>query len=57
MLNTFDFVLIGFAAMLAGAVNALAGDETLITFPILTTIGIPPIMANITKYDCAFARL
>ena len=36
----------GFAA---GAVNALAGGGTLITFPILTSIGIPPVIANITS--------
>jgi uncharacterized membrane protein YfcA len=35
--------------MAAGAVNALAGGGTLITFPILIAIGIPAVVANITN--------
>jgi len=49
MLQFYDFALIGIAAILAGAVNALAGGGTLITFPTLTAIGIPVVMANITN--------
>ena len=49
MLGGFDFVLAGLAAIAAGAVNALAGGGTLITFPTLTAIGIPPVAANITN--------
>jgi uncharacterized membrane protein YfcA len=37
------------AAALAGAVNALAGGGTLITFPSLLAFGIPPIAANATS--------
>lgn len=44
-----DLVLIGIAAMAAGAVNAVAGGGTLITFPVLTALGIPPVAANITN--------
>jgi hypothetical protein len=44
-----EFVLIGLAAVLGGAVNALAGGGTLITFPMLTAVGIPPVAANITN--------
>lgn len=37
------------AAIAAGAINALAGGGTLITFPTLVALGIPPIMANVTS--------
>ncbi len=49
MLNGWDFVLIGLAAFFGGAVNALAGGGTLITFPMLTAVGIPPVAANVTN--------
>lgn len=39
----------GAAALAAGAVNAVAGGGTLITFPILTAIGVPAIRANATN--------
>ncbi|HMK65196.1 MAG TPA: sulfite exporter TauE/SafE family protein [Thermodesulfobacteriota bacterium] len=44
-----EFVLIGLAAVFGGAVNALAGGGTLITFPALTAMGVPPVAANITN--------
>ena len=37
------------AALLAGAVNSIAGGGTLISFPALVWIGRPPIMANATN--------
>ena len=49
MLNGFDFLLAGLAAIAAGAVNALAGGGTLITFPMLTFLGIPAVAANVTN--------
>jgi uncharacterized protein len=49
MISGFDFVLVGLAALAAGAINALAGGGTLITFPILLAIGVPPIAANVTN--------
>lgn len=48
-MNAFDFILVGLAAMAAGAVNALAGGGTLITFPMLTAVGVPAIAANVTN--------
>ena len=45
----FDFVLICLAALAAGAVNALAGGGTLITFPMLTFLGVPAVAANVTN--------
>jgi uncharacterized membrane protein YfcA len=44
-----DFIIAGIAAMAAGAVNALAGGGTLITFPALVALGFPAVQANITN--------
>lgn len=49
MVSGFDFVLVGLAAIAAGAVNALAGGGTLITFPMLTAVGLPAVAANVTN--------
>jgi len=48
-MSGFEFILIGLAAVAGGAVNALAGGGTLITFPMLTAVGIPAVAANITN--------
>lgn len=45
----YDYLLVGLAAVAAGAVNALAGGGTLITFPMLTAVGIPAVAANVTN--------
>lgn len=44
-----DLLLAGLAAVAAGAVNALAGGGTLISFPVLIALGVPPLAANITN--------
>lgn len=49
MLHSYDYLIVGIAAVFAGLVNALAGGGTLITYPVLVATGIPPIMANITN--------
>jgi uncharacterized membrane protein YfcA len=49
MLSGLDFVLVGVAAVAAGAINALAGGGTLITFPTLLALGVSPITANVTN--------
>src|SRR5215210_5057819 len=49
MLSALDLLLITFAALAAGAVNALAGGGTLITFPMLTFLGVPSVAANVTN--------
>ena len=49
MLNGLEIILAGVAAIAAGAVNALAGGGTLITFPMLTFLGVPAVAANITN--------
>jgi uncharacterized membrane protein YfcA len=48
-LSWLDLLLVGLGAVAGGAVNALAGGGTLITFPILTAVGIPPVSANVTN--------
>jgi uncharacterized membrane protein YfcA len=45
----FDYLLIALAALAAGMINALAGGGTLITFPMLTAVGVEAITANITN--------
>jgi uncharacterized membrane protein YfcA len=49
MLEGLDFVFIGLAALAAGAINALAGGGTLITFPVLIAVGVPAVMSNVTN--------
>ncbi len=48
-MNAISYVLVGFAAVAAGMVNALAGGGTLITFPMLTAVGVPAVAANVTN--------
>src|SRR5512141_847133 len=49
MFNGLDYILAALAALAAGGVNALAGGGTLITFPMLTFLGIPAVAANVTN--------
>lgn len=48
-MSGLELILVGLAAVAGGLVNALAGGGTLITFPVLTAVGIPPVVANITN--------
>ncbi len=48
-MSGLEFLLVGVAAVIGGAVNAIAGGGTLITFPMLTAVGIPPVAANVTN--------
>jgi len=48
-LQWFEYIFIGLAATIAGFVNAVAGGGTLITFPVLTAVGLPAVMANVTN--------
>ena len=49
MLTPLQFILAALAAMIAGAVNALAGGGTLLTFPTLIALGLPAVGANVTN--------
>jgi uncharacterized membrane protein YfcA len=49
MLTPIEHILAALAALAAGAVNALAGGGTLITFPMLTFLGVTAVAANVTN--------
>ena len=44
-----ELLIAAAAAVGAGAINALAGGGTLISFPVLVALGVPPVAANITN--------
>ena len=44
-----DLLLIGLAGFGAGAINALVGSGTLITFPTLVALGYPPVTATMSN--------
>lgn len=48
-LGALHYGFVGAAACAAGAVNAIAGGGTLISFPVLTAVGIPSVAANVTN--------
>lgn len=49
MTGPLEVAAAALAAVAAGAVNALAGGGTLITFPVLTALGLPAVAANVTN--------
>jgi len=48
-MDIYNLVFAFIASIAAGFVNAIAGGGTLISFPVLVAIGIPPVAANITN--------
>jgi len=48
-LGPLELAAVSASAVAAGIVNALAGGGTLITFPVLTAVGLPALAANITN--------
>lgn len=48
-MSPLEYALATAAAVAAGAINALAGGGTLITFPTLLALGVSPIVANVTN--------
>jgi uncharacterized membrane protein YfcA len=48
-LSGLDLAAAGGATMIAGAINALAGGGTLVSFPTLVAIGVPALSANVTN--------
>jgi uncharacterized membrane protein YfcA len=44
-----DGLVLAAAGLAAGTVNALAGGGSLITFPTLVAVGLPPVPANVTN--------
>jgi uncharacterized protein len=48
-LSGLDYLAAAGAAAVAGAINALAGGGTLVSFPALVAIGVPAVSANVTN--------
>ena len=48
-MTPLDLVAAGAAGFAAGAVNAVAGGGTLISFPVLIALGLPAVSANVTN--------
>ena len=48
-MSAFEIVAIVLAGVGAGAINAVVGSGTLITFPVLLSIGFPPVVATISN--------
>jgi uncharacterized membrane protein YfcA len=48
-LSALDLAAAGGATLVAGAINALAGGGTLVSFPTLVAIGVPALPANVTN--------
>ncbi len=48
-LTLLNGLAVGGATLTAGAVNAIAGGGTLISFPVLTAVGVPSVQANATN--------
>ncbi|MEN6465935.1 MAG: sulfite exporter TauE/SafE family protein [Syntrophaceae bacterium] len=48
-MGVVESTILFFAAVAGGIVNALAGGGTLITFPMLTAVGVPAVSANVTN--------
>jgi len=49
MLSGTELAIAGLAAVAAGLINAIAGGGTLVSFPALLAMGIPPVAANVTN--------
>jgi hypothetical protein len=48
-MSVIDVTLLLLAGFAASAVNALAGGGSLVTFPTLVALGLPPVAANVTN--------
>lgn len=47
--SQLDLVLVALAGLLAGAINTAVGSGSLITFPLLLALGVPPVTANVSN--------
>lgn len=48
-MTTVDAALVLFAGVAAGAMNAVVGAGTVVTFPTLLALGVPPVVANVSN--------
>lgn len=49
MLNATEMLAVLAAGVAAGAINAVVGSGTLVTFPVLLSLGFPPVVANVSN--------
>lgn len=48
-MSTWELVVIALAGVAAGAINAVVGSGTLVTFPTLVAFGVPPVSATMSN--------
>jgi uncharacterized protein len=48
-MSVLEALLVGLAGLAAGAINTVVGSGTLVTFPTLLAIGLPPVVANVSN--------
>lgn len=48
-MSTWQAILVLVAGMAGGMINTVVGSGTLITFPVLVAIGVPPVTANVSN--------
>ena len=48
-MDALQLVAIAIAGVLAGTVNTIVGAGTLLTFPLLVALGVPPLVANVSN--------
>jgi len=48
-MTAVEYALVGAAAVVAGLINAIAGGGSLLTFPALVGVGLPPVVASLTN--------
>lgn len=48
-LDAGSIAIVAGAALVGGAVNAIAGGGSLVTFPALVAVGLPPVVASVTN--------
>ncbi|MBI4953260.1 MAG: sulfite exporter TauE/SafE family protein [Myxococcales bacterium] len=53
-MHAADLALLALAGAVAGAVNAVAGGGTLLSFPAALAVGLPPVVANATNAVALF---
>jgi uncharacterized protein len=48
-MTAWEMVAVAAAGLAAGSINAVVGSGTLVTFPVLLAVGLPPVTATITN--------
>lgn len=48
-MSWWELLLVGLSGAAAGLLNAVVGSGTLITFPTLLALGVPPVLANVSN--------